>query len=229
MSAPDHYSVLGVLPTADDVVIRAAYRALAQRYHPDKWRGDPKEATEKMAEINAAYAVLSDSNTRSNYDKERSANVQSEPYVGANGEDEEPLHDPLVEKWAIATSIYPDLVALDKGLGIYSWRVAYAFRAYLLEVKDFENRATIATRIEREYLESYFGKNPAVQNYAKQLLYSGQKAVALELNKIVSIMGSSADHNRIIGLIEAKYQPFGDIVRPIRDRDKEEYYKKYPL
>jgi curved DNA-binding protein CbpA len=36
MSSPDHYSVIGVLPTADDVVIRAAYRALAQRYHSDR-------------------------------------------------------------------------------------------------------------------------------------------------------------------------------------------------
>lgn len=33
--AQDYYSVLGVLPTADIIVIRAAYRALAQIYHPD--------------------------------------------------------------------------------------------------------------------------------------------------------------------------------------------------
>jgi curved DNA-binding protein CbpA len=55
----DQYSVLGVLPTADDIVIRAAYRTLAQRYHPDKWAGDEKIATEKMAEINAAHTVIS--------------------------------------------------------------------------------------------------------------------------------------------------------------------------
>ncbi|WP_103965400.1 J domain-containing protein [Nitrosomonas ureae] len=32
----DYYAILGVTPLADNVVIRAAYKALAQRYHPDK-------------------------------------------------------------------------------------------------------------------------------------------------------------------------------------------------
>jgi curved DNA-binding protein CbpA len=229
MPAPDHYSVLGVLPTADDVVIRAAYRALAQRYHPDKWRADPKEATEKMAEINAAYSILSDAEKRREYDQEQRRFSESEPYFGANGIDEEPVHDPLLKKWQIATSVYPDLVTLDKSLATYSWRVASAFRAYLLETKDFENRITIAAGIEREYLERYFGKNVVVQKYAKKLLYSGHKAIALELNKIVSVLGSNADHNRIISFIEAKFQPFPDILRPIPDREEDEYYKKYPL
>ena len=227
MSEIDHYAVLGVSPAAEDVVIRAAYRALAQRYHPDKWGGDLKVANERMAEINAAFAVLSDAGKRKEHDQQRSAFVQSEPYFGANGADDEPLNDPLIDKWKVAASIYPDLINLDKQLGIYSWRVAFAFRAYLLEVKDFESRKLIATGIERDYLERYFGKNTVIQNYAKKLLYSGQRTVALELNKIISIMGSNADPERIIGLVDAKFQPFEDIVRPISDREEDEYYKKF--
>ena len=42
------YQILGVLDTAEDIVIRAAYKALAQKYHPDKWSGDVGEATLKM-------------------------------------------------------------------------------------------------------------------------------------------------------------------------------------
>jgi len=68
----DYYRVLGVLDDAEDVVIRAAYRALAQRYHPDKWQGDPAEVSRRMAEINAAYEVLSDSLKRRQYDLTRS-------------------------------------------------------------------------------------------------------------------------------------------------------------
>ena len=68
----DYYRVLGVLDDAEDIVIRAAYRALAQRYHPDKWQGDQAEATRRMAEINAAYAVLSSSVQRHAYDLTRS-------------------------------------------------------------------------------------------------------------------------------------------------------------
>jgi DnaJ-class molecular chaperone len=70
MSKRTHYQVLGVQPDAEDLVIKAAYRALAQRYHPDKWDGLETEAQQRMAEINAAYAVLSDADKRREYDAE---------------------------------------------------------------------------------------------------------------------------------------------------------------
>ena len=56
----DYYAILGVTPQAEDVVIKAAFRALAQRYHPDKFSGSADDAHRKMAEINEAYEVLSD-------------------------------------------------------------------------------------------------------------------------------------------------------------------------
>lgn len=62
----DHYQILGVLDDAQDIVIRAAYKALAQRYHPDKWKGDVNEANSRMAQINEAYGVLSDPIKRKN-------------------------------------------------------------------------------------------------------------------------------------------------------------------
>lgn len=99
MTTADHYSVLGVSPSADEVVIRAAYRALAQRYHPDKWQGDPTVATQKMAEINAAYAVLSDREKKREYDQRQRAPAKSEPYQGDDDRDQEPEHDQLRDDW----------------------------------------------------------------------------------------------------------------------------------
>lgn len=62
----DHYSVLGVTPTSEDVVIRAAYYALIRRYHPD---ADPsEEAAERSRAINEAFAVLRDPEKRARYD-----------------------------------------------------------------------------------------------------------------------------------------------------------------
>jgi len=55
----DYYEVLGLLHSAEDVVIKAAFKALAQRYHPDKFEGDPDVARAKMEDINEAYRVLS--------------------------------------------------------------------------------------------------------------------------------------------------------------------------
>ena len=62
----DYYGVLGVSPTSEDVVIRAAYRALMRRYHPD---ADPaSDASQRAQAINAAYSVLSDPEKRARYD-----------------------------------------------------------------------------------------------------------------------------------------------------------------
>ncbi len=60
----DYYAILGVHRDAEEVVIRAAYKALAQRYHPDRAPGS--EA--RMQAINAAYTVLSDPEQRRRYD-----------------------------------------------------------------------------------------------------------------------------------------------------------------
>lgn len=62
-----HYDNLRVTRNAPKEVIRAAYRSLSQKYHPDRNPGDP-EATRIMAIINASYEVLSDAERRKAHD-----------------------------------------------------------------------------------------------------------------------------------------------------------------
>ncbi|MCC8080590.1 MAG: molecular chaperone DnaJ [Lachnospiraceae bacterium] len=64
----DYYEVLGVDRGADDATIKKAYRKLAKQYHPDANPGD-KEAEVKFKEASEAYAVLSDSDKRRQYDQ----------------------------------------------------------------------------------------------------------------------------------------------------------------
>lgn len=65
----DYYAILGVSRDAEDVVIRAAWRALAQKYHPDKFDGPADVAQKKMQDINNAYSVLADPERRADYDR----------------------------------------------------------------------------------------------------------------------------------------------------------------
>src|SRR4051812_40022137 len=62
----DYYAVLGVSRDASDVEIKRAFRELARRHHPDVGPADNGEA---FREINEAYAVLSDADSRARYDR----------------------------------------------------------------------------------------------------------------------------------------------------------------
>ena len=63
----DYYGILGVTPTAELAVIKAAYKALAAIYHTE--RNSTKEAVTKMQAINEAWEILSDPSTRKKYDE----------------------------------------------------------------------------------------------------------------------------------------------------------------
>ncbi len=63
----EYYETLGVSKEASTQEIKKAYRKLALKYHPDTNKGD-KEAEEKFKEISEAYAVLSDSEKKQQYD-----------------------------------------------------------------------------------------------------------------------------------------------------------------
>lgn len=66
-SMPTYYDLLQVERDASPERVRAAYRKLAQKYHPDKMPGNAN-AVRAMAAINAAYEVLSDSHRRAEHD-----------------------------------------------------------------------------------------------------------------------------------------------------------------
>jgi len=63
-----HYEILNITREAPDFLIRAAYKSLSQKYHPDVNPDDP-DANATMAAINYAYQTLSDAQKRKSYDQ----------------------------------------------------------------------------------------------------------------------------------------------------------------
>ena len=68
MPRVDFYRVLGVSREASNDVIKKAYRKLVFEHHPDR-NPDSTEAEDKIREINAAYEIIGDPESRHSYDR----------------------------------------------------------------------------------------------------------------------------------------------------------------
>jgi len=68
MTKKDLYDILGITKTASAEDIKAAYRKLAMKYHPDR-NPNNKEAEEKFKEAAYAYEILSDEQKKRQYDQ----------------------------------------------------------------------------------------------------------------------------------------------------------------
>jgi len=71
MPLNDHYRTLNIKPTADKQEIKAAYRRLVRKYHPDV--STDENAEDKIKKINEAYEILSNLAKKERYDSQRSA------------------------------------------------------------------------------------------------------------------------------------------------------------
>src|SRR5215471_8075861 len=80
----DFYAILGVHPSAEDIVIRAAFKALAQRYHPDRFNGSKDEAHRRMANLTSAYETLADPARRRKYDRRRGLSARQARFYFKN-------------------------------------------------------------------------------------------------------------------------------------------------
>ena len=83
----DPYKVLGVSPDASDDEVKKAYRALARKYHPDKYRDSDLAdlASEKMKEVNAAYEQIQEMRKNGGANNKKNNNGYSGGYNYGGG------------------------------------------------------------------------------------------------------------------------------------------------
>jgi curved DNA-binding protein CbpA len=85
--APDPYKVLQVDSEADPEVIQAAYRRLAQKYHPDL--AADAEAARRMVAINEAWSILRDPESRAALDRRRALGARKAARATETSRDED--------------------------------------------------------------------------------------------------------------------------------------------
>jgi len=81
MAKKDFYEILGIARNASEQEIKAAYRKLALKHHPDRNPGN-KEAEEKFKEAAEAYEILSNKEKRARYDQFGHAGPQMGGFEG---------------------------------------------------------------------------------------------------------------------------------------------------
>jgi len=204
----DHYTVLGVLPDAEQVVITAAYRALAQRYHPDKVGKSDRVTLDRMSAINEAYRVLGNPETRAEYDSKRNTNEHA-TFDAEPGESTDEAFSPVIaeleDRWSIANELFPHLQSLRENVARISKSLEFAFVIFVLEERSFDRAIEIADHLIDSYVERYFGNDPRIIEYAKVLLISGNRRAALRLNRLIDVLGDSIEGEKIIGRLELQF------------------------
>lgn len=204
----NYYKILGLLPSAEDFLIRAAYKALAQRYHPDKYSGSKEDANLRMAEINEAYTILSDSIKKREYDALRQSNMHTnEPEFDNQPDAQESAEfNSMDDDWNLAIEYYPDLTQIVAKLKKINWRLANSYRIHLLSKKEFDKRFIIADTMKREFLITYFGNNERILTFAVKLITLGDRSAVRDLNKAVRIFGDNIDADRVIAKLSTKFK-----------------------
>ena len=105
----NHYETLGVSKNASDKEIKEAYKKLVKKYHPDVYTGDKNFAEKKTKEINIAYDVLSNPESRAQYNDEIFPPVNQYTYKDNNETESEPdenSYEAYAPKYDSRTSKY---------------------------------------------------------------------------------------------------------------------------
>ena len=208
--SPDYYGILGVLPDADGVVIQAAHRVLAQKYRPERFKGDRKEAEARLREIEEAFQVLSDPAKRKEYDQRCAAIDEGVPEYGDDLHAEDPMDAPgWRTDWDLACRFYPALRDTEAQFRAISAPLAFTFCATLLETKRFPDAERIAREMEQAYLGKYFGADPEILDFAKQLIVAGNAEAVRLLSRALKVLGSSTPAGVIIATLSRELDTRG--------------------
>jgi curved DNA-binding protein CbpA len=193
-----YYDVLGVAADTPDIVIKAAFRALAKEYHPDAPSVEPGD-TDRFIEIQTAYAVLSKPQSRSEYDAElREALQRPEPESGQ----QQPGSSLAPVPWTASPNAV-EIERLAARLQLFSDALAQSFHESYLRGECGDDPQRFAAEMEKSFFHEYFGDDADVQALARLLLLGSRTGAALTLNQLVAggVTSPAKDVRSVLSLI----------------------------
>ncbi|XP_074533939.1 dnaJ homolog subfamily C member 24 [Halichoeres trimaculatus] len=138
VSEKDLYAVLGASPSDSAQQLKHRYQQLALQYHPDRLSGvcssEAESAVKKFLEVDAAWRVLSDQNTRRQYDLQRRAQE-------------------LKQDWPVDSTVHLEDMTWeqDECVYTYSCRCGGRFDVSMEEVKEETERGQQDEEEEEEH------------------------------------------------------------------------------
>lgn len=209
----NHYDILGVSSGAEPEVIKAAYRALSKKYHPNTAKLPLEAAEARMKVVNVAYDVLSDPKQKIAYDKAKSGEDEFDhddyrEFTTAFEEDTR-------EAWELSVEYFPKVEKLYLELAKLSEPLANTFRLTLIVRKEFDKATHLAGKLEAEYLRRLFGDDANVRQFGKRLVLSGERKAAKELNNAVVTFGKSVNSHRLIEFITVKHLRLSNEIKQV--------------
>jgi curved DNA-binding protein CbpA len=211
----DYFAVLGVAPQADPAVVKAAYRALAKKYHPDRHPDREVRARQRFQELQEAYELLGDEDRRNQYlqFRERALQQQRQQLHSAY---RPPIRLLLDDRWDHLLREHPDLGRHHARFCFLSHKLAQEFKLTVLGAQTRRSFNKVAARMERQFYRRHFSFHRDLQLLARRLANRRKRHALRELAREINgrrllLPGS---RRAIVQRFEARYLNGVQPVRP---------------
>ena len=217
-----YYDILGISPSDDLILVTAAYKRLAKKYHPDTSLLPRSEAEEKFKAISEAYRFVRRAMAKTGQTEAYYGPSQAHSFTPAPSRSNSDRHG---DNWGIICERHPRAKVLYEDLRKISPALSEEFKSIFLQDEYYGGIEEIASILEEEYLTRYFGNNDDIREFAKWLILNGHVSVALELNSEIVAVPVVKDSKGLIEKIIRRHNisDFGLESHPLDSRDRIDY------
>ena len=181
-ASKDYFAVLGLGPNADPDVVKAAYRALAKKYHPDRQPDGDGAARSRFHELQEAYELLRDEQQRRHYLASRERAEQRQREAAARHARPVMLLR-LDDRWDHLLREFPETARNHARFCLISPRLGQQFKLTILGTENTASFGRIAARMERRFYRRHFSYHSDLHTLARKLAHRRRRHALRELSR----------------------------------------------